>query len=241
MSPAAKSSDENSRRSPRSSAAPSGGPSSPGRSPSSKTRKAAKKSAAKKLASQKRKADARKKTRLHGVTKSKNSFALVLGEAGGLTSGELEVNVADHQHLFRIDRSLLRRAARQVFLDFGIKRGQVTIAVVRDQAIRRLNRLYLREDEPTDVLSFSLERSGDMLEGEIIVSSETALTQAQLCGNDPEGELLLYVIHGALHLVGFDDHRPRDRAKMRQQERRYLKQFGFKVRLTPLPSPGKAS
>ena len=189
---------------------------------------------------QKRKTIVRKKSTARGIKKTKSTLPPVPAEVGSSAPEELEVRVADHQHLFQVDRSLLRRAARQVLGDFGIRRGQVTIAVVRDQAIRRLNRLYLREDEPTDVLSFPLEKSGDILEGEIIVSSETALTQARLCGNDPQGELLLYVIHGALHLVGFDDHRPQDRAKMRQQERRYLKQFGFKIRLTPLPSSGKS-
>ncbi len=240
MTPAAKSTEENSSLRGRSPAGKGTPPAAQARASTSKSAKAKQKAPAEKSVPRKRKPTARKKSAARGIKKKKRKSTLVPAEAGSSAPEELEVRVADHQHLFQVDRSLLRRAARQVLLDFGIKRGQVTIAVVRDKAIRRLNRLYLREDEPTDVLSFPLEKSGDMLEGEIIVSSETALTQAQLCGNDPQGELLLYVIHGALHLVGFDDHRPQDRAKMRQQERRYLKQFGFKIRLTPLPSSGKS-
>jgi probable rRNA maturation factor len=125
---------------------------------------------------------------------------------------------------------------RQILSDHGVREGLVTIAVVSDKAIQRLHRLFLGQDQPTDVLSFPLEVSPSRLEGEIIVSSDTACSQATRCGNNPLGELLWYVIHGALHLVGFDDHRPSDRARMRRQERYYLQQFGYQIRLTPLPS-----
>ncbi len=240
MTPAAKSTEENPSQRGRSPAGKGTPPAARARASASKNAKAKQKTLAEKSVPQKRKTIVRKKSAARGIKKKKSTSTLLPTQPASSAPEELEVRVADHQHLFQVDRSLLRRAARQVLSDFGVKRGQVTIAIVRDQAIRRLNRLYLREDEPTDVLSFPLEKTGDMVEGEIIVSSETALTQARLCGNDPQGELLLYVIHGALHLVGFDDHRPQDRAKMRRQERRYLKQFGFKIRLTPLPSSGKS-
>lgn len=147
---------------------------------------------------------------------------------------ELQIHIADHQSRLKIDRVLLRRAVRQVLADYGFRRGVLTVALVGDRAIRRLNRLFLGEDEPTDVLSFPLEKAPDAVEGEIIVSTETACREAARYANDPMAELLLYVIHGALHLVGLDDVRARDRAKMRQAEKRYLRLFGLKVRMAPL-------
>lgn len=131
---------------------------------------------------------------------------------------------------------LFRRVVRQILEEYGFRRGQVTVAVVNDRAIQRLNRLFLQEDEPTDVLSFPLEKSSGSIEAEIIVSSDTAYRHAQDYGNDPFAELLLYVIHGTLHLVGFDDHRPADRARMRVQEKHYLRRFGYQVRMRPISS-----
>ena len=103
----------------------------------------------------------------------------------------------------------------------------VSVAVVDDPAIHRLNREFLQHDYPTDVLSFLLEREGDQLEGEVIVSSDTAVRSAAQYGWTPENELLLYVIHGTLHLVGYDDLQPELLAEMRRHEQHYLGHFGL--------------
>ena len=66
-----------------------------------------------------------------------------------------------------------------------------------DRTIQQLNRQYLDHDEPTDVLSFLLEREAERLEGEIVVSRDTAACSAPAYGWTPADELLLYVIHGA--------------------------------------------
>jgi probable rRNA maturation factor len=104
------------------------------------------------------------------------------------------------------------------------------LAVVDDPAIRELHRKYLEEDEPTDVLSFVLERSEDCLEGAVVVSGETARATAPQFGWPAEDELLLYVIHGVLHLVGYEDATPPQQAAMRAQERAYLSRFGVEAR-----------
>ena len=87
------------------------------------------------------------------------------------------------------------------------------MAVVDDPTIRRLHREYLGEDSPTDVMSFVLERADDYLEGEVVVSAETACAAAPEYGWPAADELLLYVIHGTLHLVGYDDTTPRMRSR----------------------------
>ena len=66
------------------------------------------------------------------------------------------------------------RGRRAILADAGISTGMVSVAVVDDPAIHRLNREFLQHDYPTDVLSFLLERDGEHLEGEVIVSSDTA-------------------------------------------------------------------
>ena len=77
------------------------------------------------------------------------------------------------------------------------------------------------------VLSFVLERTDSHLEGEVIVSAETAVRAALQYSWTAADALLLYVTHGLLHLGGYDDQAPSDRALMRARERHYLAQFGL--------------
>jgi probable rRNA maturation factor len=119
----------------------------------------------------------------------------------------------------------LLAGARLVLEHEGISRATLSIAVVSDKAIRQLNRRYLQHDYATDVLSFLLDSGTGWLNGEIIVSADTAAAQAPEYGSSPQDELLLYVIHGTLHLVGFDDTTPTARRKMQARQRRYLRQL----------------
>lgn len=138
------------------------------------------------------------------------------------------INVeANNQHsTFRVEIERLREAAKAVLVGEGFDSAQVSLAIVDDETIHRLNRQYLQHDYPTDVLSFVLESSDDYLEGEVIVSADTASRVGAEYGLSAADELLLYVIHGVLHLAGHDDHAEQDRQKMRDREQTYLHQFG---------------
>ena len=115
------------------------------------------------------------------------------------------------------------------------------MAVVDDETICTLHKRYLGLDEPTDVLSFVLERGEDALEGEVVVSAETAAVTGKWYGLSAADELLLYVIHGTLHLVGYDDTTPEEQAEMRQQETSYLARFGVRQRVEEARPASKRS
>lgn len=136
------------------------------------------------------------------------------------------VEIANNQDRLTVHAERLETIAQTILSDAGFKSGEVSIAVVDDPTIHELNRTYLQHDYPTDVLSFVLEESTDSLSGEVIVSSDTAISNALEYDLSPEDELLLYVIHGLLHLVGYEDKNDRARAEMREQETGYLKQCG---------------
>jgi probable rRNA maturation factor len=129
------------------------------------------------------------------------------------------VAIADRQTSLCIDRRRLRRAVRTVLREEGVRAAEISLAVVDDAAIRQLHRRYLGQDEPTDVLSFLLESSPEGLDGEIVVSAETACRVARRHGWTAAEELLLYVIHGALHLAGWTDDTPKRRAAMWKRQR----------------------
>lgn len=132
-----------------------------------------------------------------------------------------------NEHAFPLDEARLKKAARSVLKDAGFEKGEISIAVVDDAEMHALNRKYLDHDYPTDVLSFVLEVEDGRLDGEIIVSSDYAAREAKTYGWTADDEILLYVIHGSLHLVGHDDLDAASKEKMREQERHYLDLFGL--------------
>jgi len=106
-----------------------------------------------------------------------------------------------------------RRAAELV-----LPGRDVVVALVDDRTIARLHERFLGDPTPTDVLSFP--------HGEIVASGDTALREARARGIDPVHELLLYVVHGALHLAGHRDKNAKERGRMRAAERRVLAALG---------------
>lgn len=138
----------------------------------------------------------------------------------------IQVDFNNQQSRLPVDGARLCDAARAVLVDAGVQRGTLSIAVVDDETIHQLNRQHLNHDYPTDVLSFVLEAACGYCDGEIIVSADTAERAGAEWGMSAEDELLLYLIHGALHLVGHDDHDPEQERLMRTREREYLSRFG---------------
>jgi probable rRNA maturation factor len=140
----------------------------------------------------------------------------------------IEVLITDSPHAPKSLRQKIVQAINAIATDFQWNAGQVSVAVVDDQAIQEVNRQYLNHDYPTDVISFDLtddntnQRDERYLEGEVIVSWQTAQRVASENQWDPGLELLLYVIHGMLHIVGLDDSSPAQSQQMRERERHYM-------------------
>ena|GEM_PF-351986 len=120
---------------------------------------------------------------------------------------------------------LIGAAIRTTFLDQQMSTGEVDVAIVNDATIQRLNRDHLQHDWETDVISFSYHRDEQRACGELIVSWETARRQAAITQWPPLTELLLYCIHGTLHLLGLDDQTESQRASMRCAEQRVLQRL----------------
>lgn len=139
----------------------------------------------------------------------------------------LKVEIADEQDAHVVTYERLIAAVKQILGEAGYTSGEVSIAIVDDAAMHTLNRQYLQHDYPTDVLSFVLEEDETRLIGQLIVSADYAAREAPTFGWTTDDELLLYTIHGALHLVGYDDLEPDLKAEMREQEVAYLSHFGL--------------
>jgi probable rRNA maturation factor len=134
-----------------------------------------------------------------------------------------KIAIASPQEVVPIDRARLREVVRTVLDGERVKDAEISLAFVDNPTIHRLNQRYLQHDEPTDVLSFPLsERNAAKLAGELVIGAEVAKAQAEERGHDVQAELALYVIHGLLHLCGYDDRDDAGRRAMRERERHYL-------------------
>jgi probable rRNA maturation factor len=140
----------------------------------------------------------------------------------------IRVEIANPQGSVPIDRGKLREVVRTVLEGEQVKDARISLAFVDNTTIQHLNKRYLDHDEPTDVLSFPLSE-GDLspLNGELVIGAEVAKEQALSRGHDVQTELALYVIHGILHLCGYNDKDPRAVEEMRMRERHHLSALGL--------------
>jgi probable rRNA maturation factor len=137
----------------------------------------------------------------------------------------IRVAIASPQEHVKIDRAAMKQAVRTVLEGEGTRRAEISLAFVDHATIHQLNKRYLEHDEPTDVLSFPL--SQNPLSGELVIGAEMAAEQAGNRGHSVHAELTLYVIHGLLHLCGYDDRDAKGRQEMRRRERHYLERLGW--------------
>ena len=143
-----------------------------------------------------------------------------------MTEQNHKIEFSDDQTL-AVDQALLIAVTELIFSDFGFDQSELSIALVDDGEIRRLNKQFLNHDYATDVISFAINVSDESIVGQLIVSTETAKRMADEIGALMQHELMLYVIHGTLHLVGLDDTDEVSAAKMRAAEADYLGRFGI--------------
>lgn len=142
----------------------------------------------------------------------------------------------------------LREAVESTLRRYGVPAARVSVAVVDDAHIARLNQRHLNHEGATDVLAFDLRDDGGAedsippppttdprgansatslrVDGEIIVSADTAARVAREQGLSFEAELALYVVHGTLHLLGCDDNNEDAAARMHQLEDEILSAMG---------------
>ena len=138
------------------------------------------------------------------------------------------VEVSDTQSHLTIDRAMLSSIVIKTLLDRGILEATISLVIVDNGTIHALNRKHLAHDWPTDVITFPLsDASETRLHGELVLSAEMAATTAYEIGIDPQVELALYLVHGLLHLCGYDDHTEFDQVAMRQAESNALDIAGF--------------
>ena len=155
---------------------------------------------------------------------------------------KLKVYVKNKQNIVKIPvgiRLLIRRCCQAVLATEGFdKDAEVSVSFVTNKEIRSLNKLYRNKDTETDVLSFPLtnddgtqeinSETGFVLLGDVVISLETAVKQADLYGHSLEREVGFLTVHSMLHLLGYDhETSPLEERIMREKEEGVLEKLGI--------------
>jgi len=159
-------------------------------------------------------------------------------------SARYAIHVSDEQTHLSVPAGRIRRIARVVLAAEEVSGATISVALVDNGTIHRLNRQHLSHDEATDVLSFLFgsepnasathaaakgPRGKDCrIDGEVVISAEMALQSAPRFGWSASEELTLYLVHGLLHLCGYDDLTDAERRVMRNREREVLSLLGIR-------------
>ena len=159
-----------------------------------------------------------------------------------------QILISNDQTAVAVSEEELVRVATLTLQTEGVVEAEISVALVDDPAIHRLNRDYLQHDYPTDVISFLLDSgtsdprgatqpavpgrrgTGKWLAGDVVLSGETAVREAGEYGWEPKSEVCLYLVHGLLHLCGYDDLTDAEQSTMRQREREILRELGWEAR-----------
>lgn len=139
------------------------------------------------------------------------------------------IEILNRQRLFKLDKKAAAKLSREVLDRIGRQEATLTISFIRDAEMRRLNREYRQIDKPTDVLSFAYHESpddffledGDAHLGDVVISVETAERYAAELGLTFDTEIHHLIIHGTLHLAGFDHET--DNGEMNRLEKKLRK------------------
>jgi len=153
-----------------------------------------------------------------------------------------EIEITNLQTFVSLEPGWIEGIVRQTLAAEQVEWAEVAVAVLDDDAIHAVNREHLQHDYPTDVISFlyeawpkrehhsnatGLRGSGLSLDGEVLVSAETALRMSQQMDWSPQAEITLYLVHGLLHLCGYDDLTQPEQQIMRARERDILQNWNL--------------
>lgn len=141
----------------------------------------------------------------------------------------MEILIEDRQHRYRIGHEEIRKKAKTILDALECPDGELSILILDDLEIAKLNKKYLGRSGPTNVIAFPMHegpfgRIQPVLLGDVVISLDTAATEAQDAGISLERRFDQLLIHGILHLFGFDHEKTSEQAKaMMIKEKQLLK------------------
>lgn len=138
---------------------------------------------------------------------------------------KITVAFADEINRLPLSKKDVCTIVEQVCRGEALKHANISVVFVEAERMQNLNKRYLGREYPTDVLAFPLHNNGDPPEGEVYLCVDRAFRQAGDYRVPFREELARLVVHGTLHIIGYEDTEPGKRREMLEREERYLKKF----------------
>jgi probable rRNA maturation factor len=138
-----------------------------------------------------------------------------------------QVTVADSQKTKRLNRAFLKRIAEDLLSKrLELEDAEVGFDFVSDKRMAEINQQYLGHEGSTDVITFPYSESDGPLQGDIVICIDEAIRQSKSFKTTWQQEIVRYMVHGTLHLLGEDDLKPELRRKMKRKENRLVAELG---------------
>jgi probable rRNA maturation factor len=156
----------------------------------------------------------------------------------------MNVVIANRQRTKKINARLLKQIVRELFAELKISEAELEINFVGAKEMAKVNRRFLQHEGSTDVITFdhadgahSVTRPA--LHGELFVCVDDAISQAKNFQTSFQSEVVRYIVHGVLHLLGHDDLKPDPRCKMKREENRLVRLLAKRFSIAQLSRTAK--
>jgi len=123
---------------------------------------------------------------------------------------------------YQFDNNQINTLIKSTINSEGREINSINIILTDDEFLRKMKKTYFKQDSYTDVISFNLEDCNENIEGEIYISMDRIIDNAKLLKSSINMELKRIIIHGTLHLIGYDDQTNYQKKHMTKLENKYL-------------------
>ncbi len=141
---------------------------------------------------------------------------------------QVKVHIGNSQKDLPIEKRLITQIVRDLLMFLELECKEISIYFVTKKKISALHEQFFQDPSPTDCISFPLDNEHL---GEVFVCPSVAISYAKEKGLDPFEETILYIIHGILHLIDYDDQTPKDKKVMRGMEKKCMEHIRSKIDL----------
>ena len=137
--------------------------------------------------------------------------------------------INDHPYCNNLNTQTMEHLTKIIFSSENRKYSSINFIITSDEYLSGLKKKYFNQNVYTDVMTFNLEDSDSPIEGEIYISMDRIVSNAKIYNNSMEEEVKRIMIHGILHLIGYDDNTKQKKGNMTKLENKYISGFDNKI------------
>ena len=144
------------------------------------------------------------------------------------------ITISNRQRSRKLNLRLLKEIVTAALEELKVKEAELGIVLISAKEMALMNEKFLGHEGPTDVITFDYSEKRKQLHGEVFVCVDIAEKQAKEFGTSRQSEVIRYIVHGILHLMGHDDLQPAARKKMKLEEGRLVRKLSRSFALSKL-------